>query len=61
MATSKSPTLIKDYINPIESTRKQFMHEEVSKIKGRAGFVFKGFLTEKERIVLNKSNHRKNT
>ena len=27
------------------------MQEEVLKIKGRAGFTFKGFLTEKERIV----------
>ena len=51
MATSKNPTLIKDYLNPIESTRKNFMHEEISKIKGRAGFSFKGFMTEKERIV----------
>ena len=51
MATSKNPTQIKDYVNPILSSRKEFMQEEVSKIKGRSGFVFKGFLTEKERIV----------
>ena len=51
MATSKNPTQINDYINPIENSRKQLMSEELMKIKGRAGFIFKGYLTEKERIV----------
>ena len=51
MATSKNPIIIKDYLSPIESTRKELMQEEVSKIKGSAGFIFKGFLTDKERIV----------
>ena len=53
MATSKSPTLIKDYINPIESTRKQYLKEEISKIKGKPGFVFKGYMTDKEKIVIS--------
>ena len=45
-----SPIKVKDYMNPIESTREELMREEDQKIQGRRGFIFKGFKTEKERI-----------
>ena len=41
MATS--PIKIKDYINPIETTRKDFLEEENLKIKGKKGFTFSRF------------------
>ncbi len=44
------PLKVKDYVNPIESTRKELLQEEDSKIKGRRGITLKGFKTEKERI-----------
>ena len=52
MAASKNPITIKDYTNSIESTRKELLQEEEGKIKGRRGMVLKGFLTEKQRIVI---------
>jgi hypothetical protein len=45
------PRRIKDYMNPVESTRAELMKENDPKIQGRKGFIFKGFITEKERIV----------
>jgi hypothetical protein len=45
-----SPIQVKDYLNPIENTRKEFLQEEDQKIQGRRGIVLKGFKTEKERI-----------
>ena len=54
MAASKNPIKIKDYTNSIESSRKELLQEEDGKIKGRKGMVLKGFLTEKERIVIKK-------
>ena len=45
-----SPIKVKDYINPIESTRQELFREEDMKIQGNRGFIFKGFKTEKERI-----------
>lgn len=50
----KSPLIIKDYINPVETTRKQLMNETASKIKGAKDFTFKPYITEKERIVINR-------
>lgn len=46
-----TPIQINQFISPIESTRKQLIEEENQKIKGRRGFTFKGFKTEKQRIV----------
>lgn len=51
MAQPQPKIVVKDYISPIESTRKKLMDEEYDKIQGRRGFVFKGYKTEKERIV----------
>jgi predicted N-acyltransferase len=45
-----SPIQVKDYLNPIDNTRKEFLQEEDQKIQGRRGIVLKGFKTEKERI-----------
>lgn len=52
---AKNPLIIKDYINPIESTRKQLMKETFTKKKNIKEFTLKPFVTEKERIV-NKSH-----
>jgi len=46
-----SPIQIQQFVSPVESTRKQLIEEENDKIKGGRGFVFKGFKTEKQRIV----------
>jgi hypothetical protein len=52
MAQGGSPkVIVKDYVSPVESTRKEFLEEGNEKIQGRRGFIFKGFKTEKERIV----------
>jgi hypothetical protein len=48
MATK--PIKIKDYMHPIENVRFELMKETENKIQGRKGFIFKGFVTEKERI-----------
>ena len=53
MASSNNPIKIKDYSNPVETSRKVLMQEECEKIIGRKGFIFKGFLTEKEKLVNN--------
>jgi hypothetical protein len=37
---ANSPIKIKDYMNPIETTRKEFLDEENLKIKGKKGFSF---------------------
>jgi hypothetical protein len=50
------PFVIKDYINPVENPRVELMKETDLQIQGRKGFIFKGFVTEKERIVINKNN-----
>lgn len=47
----QSPIKVKEFIHPIENPRLEFFQEEDVKIKGRRGFIFKGFKTEKERIV----------
>ena len=47
-----SPVKIKDYTSPILNVRQNFMEDEIDKIKGKKGFVFKSFQTEKDRIVL---------
>lgn len=43
---ANSPIKIKDYMNPIETTRKEFLEEENEKIKGKRGFSFKQFKYE---------------
>lgn len=45
-----SPIKVKNYENPVESTRKDLLDEENEKIQGNRGFIFKGYKTEKERI-----------
>lgn len=51
MASSNKPIRIKDFQSPVETTRKALMDEEADRIKGRRGFILKGFKTEKERLV----------
>ncbi len=50
MAQTPPPVVIKDYVNPVENTRSQLIHEEKEKIKGKHGFVFNTFKTERQRI-----------
>ena len=45
------PVKIKDYSSPIINVRQRFMEDEVDKIIGKKGFIFKSFQTEKDRIV----------
>ena len=52
MASSNEPIRIKDFSSPVETTRKVLMDEEADKIKGRRGFILKGFKTEKEKLVI---------
>lgn len=48
----KNPIIIQDFSSPIMTTRKQLINEENKKQEQpKKGFVFRGFLTEKERIV----------
>lgn len=47
---ASKPIKIKDYRHPIENVRFELMKETEDKIQGRKGFIFKGFVTEKERI-----------
>ena len=47
----KNPIKIKDYNQAIINTREELMKETDDQIKGTKGFIFKGFITEKERIV----------
>jgi hypothetical protein len=47
---ANKPIKIKDYTHAIENPRMQLMRETDDKIQGRKGFIFKGFVTEKERI-----------
>lgn len=44
------PIYINDLGSPVENTRKAFLEEENSKIKGKKGFVFSSYITEKERL-----------
>ena len=46
----KSPLILKEYVYPIESTRKLLMEETSQNIKGTKKFSFKKYLTEKERL-----------
>lgn len=47
-----NPLIIRDYDNPIETTRKQFMDEMSRQIEGgRKRLIFNKFTTEKERVV----------
>lgn len=46
------PVVVKDYLNPIESTRNELYKEETDKVTGRRGFIFKGYKTERERVVI---------
>lgn len=50
---AQTPVKIKDYNNPIDNVRQKFMEDQNEKIRGKKGFVFKSFQTEKERIVYN--------
>ncbi len=45
------PIKINDYNSPVESTRQELMKESTN--PSHKGFSFKGFVTEKERIVFN--------
>jgi hypothetical protein len=47
----QSPIKVKDYLQPIESSRKELLQDEDTKIRGKRGLIMKGFKTEKERIV----------
>lgn len=53
------PVVVKDYHQPIECTRKDLYEEEIDKVTGRKGMIFKGYKTEKERIVIKINNIRK--
>lgn len=48
MATT--PIVISDYISPVENTRSQLITEEREKIKGKHGFIFNSFKTERQRL-----------
>ena len=50
MATSDPKVVIKDYKNPVESSRMQYLDETSDLIKGRKGFLLGGFKSEKQRI-----------
>lgn len=54
-----SPIKVKEFINPIISTRHELLKEEDEKITGRRGIILKGFQTEKQRIQehLNSLNY----
>jgi len=45
-----SPIKVKEFINPIISSRHELLKEEDEKITGRRGIILKGFQTEKQRI-----------
>lgn len=48
----QEPIKIKDYVNPVESARQLLMNETNNKDMAKTkGFIFKGYKTEKERIV----------
>ncbi len=48
---AQTPINIKDYTSPIDNVRQKFMEDQNEKIKGKKGFIFKSFQTEKDRIV----------
>lgn len=54
MAAAKKPIRIKDFVGPVETTRKVLMDEEADKIKGRRGMMLKAFQTDKEKLVIFK-------
>lgn len=51
MAAANKPIRIKDFVGPVETTRKILMDEEADKIKGRRGIMLKAFKTDKEKLV----------
>ena len=50
MAEENPKIEINDYNSPIKDTRLQYLDENDKLIKGRKGFLFAGFINEKERI-----------
>ena len=50
MAENSPKIEIKDFTKPIINTRIRYLEENDKKIKGRKGFLFGGFVNEKERI-----------
>lgn len=54
MATSNYSLPKKNEDKPILNTRMKYMEETKDKIKGRRGFLFFGYKSEKERIVILK-------
>jgi hypothetical protein len=51
-----SPIKVKEFINPIISSRHELLKEEDEKITGRRGIILKGFQTEKQRIQEHLNN-----
>lgn len=51
MAEDKNRILVNDFRKPILNTRIQYIDENDTKIKGRKGFLFNSFESEKARIV----------
>lgn len=56
MSQDKQRILIKDHPSPITNSRIKYIEENDKKIKGRKGFLFGSFKTEKERIVYTSYN-----
>ena len=50
MADANNKVKITDFTTPIINTRERYLLENDNKIKGRKGFLFGSFKTEKERI-----------
>ena len=50
MADANNRVKITDFTTPIINTRERYLLENDNKIKGRKGFLFGSFKTEKERI-----------
>lgn len=55
------PITINDVSSPIENTRKSFLDEENQKIKGKKGFVFSNYITERERLqeLMKEKSHER--
>lgn len=47
----KNPLKVKEYIGPIETSRKQLMEEASAKLNGQKNFIFKNYVTERERLA----------
>lgn len=52
MATSEFSLPPKNVDKPVLNTRLQYIQEMKDKIKGRRGFLFFGYQSEKDRIVI---------